>query len=60
MEVLYIYDFYFFFGQNKKMKKEISKQMIEIIIMKIMIVITVSQFKVPIQVLSFSMVGWFL
>ena len=42
------------------MQKEISKQMIEIIIMKIMIVITVSQFKVPIQVLSFSMVGWFL
>ena len=34
--------------------------MIEIIIMKIMKVIIVSQFKVPSQILSFSMVGWFL
>ena len=42
------------------MKKEISKQMIEIIIMKIMKVKIVSQFKVPSQILSFSMVGWFL
>ena len=34
--------------------------MIEIIIMKIMKVKIVSQFKVPSQILSFSMVGWFL
>ena len=34
--------------------------MIEIIIMKIMKVIIVSQFKVPSQILSFSMVRWFL